>query len=72
MPGSPTTRWVGDVEIVDFVSYAVLIQPIGVNLTVYSYDGRMSIGLLTAPEVIDDPYRLLDRMATALDRFAAA
>lgn len=72
VPGSPTTRWIGDVEVVDFVSYAVLVQPIGINVTVYSYDGRMSIGLLTAPEVIDDPYRLIGRMATALDRFADA
>ena len=54
-PGSPTTRWIGDVEVVDFISYAVLVQPIGLNVTVYSYDGRMSIGVLTAPEVIDDP-----------------
>ncbi|WP_436796157.1 wax ester/triacylglycerol synthase domain-containing protein [Actinospongicola halichondriae] len=70
VPGSPTTRWIGDVEVVDFVSYAVLVQPIGVNVTVYSYDGRMNIGLLTAPEVIDDPHRLLRRMDEALDRFA--
>lgn len=71
VPGSPTTRWMGDVEVVDFVSYAVLVQPIGLNVTVYSYDGRMSIGLLTAPEVIDDPHRLIRRMGEALERFAA-
>ncbi len=70
VPLSPTTRWIGDVEIVDFVSYAVLVQPIGINVTVYSYDGRMNIGLLTAPEVIDDPYRLIRRMADALDHLA--
>ncbi len=72
VPLSPTTRWLGDVEIVDFVSYAVLVQPIGLNITVYSYDGRMNIGLLTAPEVIDDPQRLITRMADALERFAEA
>lgn len=72
VPGSPTTRWIGDVEVVDFISYAVLVQPIGLNVTVYSYDGRMSIGVLTAPEVLDDPGRFLQHMGTALDRFAAA
>lgn len=72
VPLSPTTRWLGDVEIVDFFSYAVLVQPIGINLTVYSYDGRMNVGLLTAPEVIDDPHRLLRRMDDALERFAEA
>ncbi len=72
VPCSASTRWIGDVEIVDFVSYAVLVQPIGINVTVYSYDGRMSVGLLTAPEVIDDPHRLIRRMDEALDRFASA
>lgn len=72
VPLSPTTRWLGDVEVVDFISYAVLVQPIGINVTIYSYGGRMSIGLLTAPEVIDDPRRFIDRMSEALDRFADA
>lgn len=72
VPGVPSTRWIGDVEVVDFVSYAVLVQPIGINVTVYSYDGHMSVGLLTAPEVIDDPHRLIRRMDEALDRFASA
>lgn len=72
VPLSPTTRWAGAVEIVDFFSYAVLVQPIGINVTVYSYDGRMNIGLLTAPEVIDDPHRLIRRMAEALNRFREA
>ena len=72
VPGSPTTRWIGDVEVVDFISYAVLVQPIGLNVTVYSYDGRMSIGVLTAPEVLDDPGRFLQHMGTALDAGASA
>lgn len=72
VPLSPTTRWAGDVEVVDFLSYAVLVQPIGINVTVYSYDGRMNIGLLTAPEVIDDPHRVILRMEDALERFRSA
>lgn len=68
---SPTTRWVGDVEVVDFVSYAVLVQPIGLNVTIYSYGDHLSVGLLTAPEVIDEPQRMIGRIAEALDRLAA-
>jgi hypothetical protein len=62
----------GDVEVVDFVSYAILVQPIGLNVTVYSYDGRMSFGVLSAPEVIDDPHRMMRRFADALERFSSA
>ncbi len=72
VPLSPTTRWIGDIEVVEFISHAVLVQPIGLNVTVYSYDGRMSFGVLTAPEVIDDPQRMIRRFGEALDRFAQA
>ena len=72
VPASPTTRWMGDVEVVDFISYAVLVQPIGLNVTVYSFDGRMSFGVLSAPEVIDDPHRMIRRLGDALDRFSRA
>ena len=72
VPASPTTRWIGDVEVVDFVSYAVLVQPIGLNVTIYSYDDRMSVGVLTAPEVIDDPYRFLRHLDEALDQLSGA
>ncbi len=72
VPLSPSTRWLGDVEVVDFFSYAVLVQPIGLNVTVYSYDGRMNVGVLTAPEVIDDPARFIRRMQDALERFRSA
>ena len=72
VPASPTTRWLGDVEVVDFVSYAVLVQPIGLNVTIYSYDDRMSVGVLTAPEVIDDPHRFVRHLTAALERLVDA
>lgn len=68
---SPEPRWLGDVAVADFISYAVLVQPIGVNITVYSYDGHMSFGVLTAPEVIDDASRIVRHLEDALARFDA-
>jgi diacylglycerol O-acyltransferase len=72
VPASPTTRWLGDVEVVDFISYAVLVQPIGLNVTIYSYDDHLSVGVLSAPEVIDDPHRFLGHLRRALDDLEAA
>ena len=71
VPASPITRWLGDVEVVDFISYAVLVQPIGLNVTIYSYDDHLSVGVLTAPEVIDDPHRFLAHLERALDALEA-
>ena len=66
VPGPKAHRWVGDVEVVDFYSLAVLVPPIGLNMTVYSYAGALNIGLLTAPEVHPDPAQLLARVDRSL------
>ncbi len=47
--GPRTQRWFGDVAVVDWISYAVAIAPADVNLTVYSYAGRLSLGLVAPP-----------------------
>lgn len=70
--GPPETRWAGDVEIVDWISFAIAVAPANVNITTYSYAGRMSTGLVTVPEVFPEPSRFLDRMAEALDELVRA
>lgn len=65
--GPRTTRWIGDVEIVDWVSFAVAVNPSNINITVYSYAGRMNIGLVTTPEALPEPHRFLERMTAELD-----
>ena len=49
MPGPKKTRWVGDIEVVDWVSFALAIAPADVNLTAYSYAGRITMGLVSTP-----------------------
>jgi diacylglycerol O-acyltransferase len=70
--GPPETRWLGDVEVTDWISFAVTVPPSNFNLTVYSYAGSMSMGLITAPEVMDDPRRFLGHMSDALSELTAA
>jgi WS/DGAT/MGAT family acyltransferase len=72
VPGPRERRWAGDVEVVDFYSLAVLVPPIGLNMTVYSYAGALNIGLLTAPEVHPDPARLLARVDESLVKLCQA
>jgi diacylglycerol O-acyltransferase len=70
--GPRETRWFGDVEARDWISFAVTVPPSNFNLTVYSYAGSMSMGLVTAPEVMDEPQRFLDHMAASLAELVAA
>lgn len=69
-PGS--SRWFGDVQVAEWISFAVTVPPSNFNLTVYSYSGTMSMGLVTAPEVMAEPERFLEHMSASLSELAAA
>lgn len=72
LPGPRQTRWAGQIEVVDWISFALAIAPADVNLTAYSYAGRISMGLITTPESMPDPERFLGRVAESLDTVEAA
>lgn len=72
VPGPQRRRWLGDVEVVDWISYALAIAPADVNLTAYSYAGRLSIGLVVTPESMPDPVGFLRRVRAALEELLAA
>ena len=70
--GPQHLRWLGDVPVVDWISYAVAVAPADVNLTAYSYNGRLSIGLVATPEAMPDPAGFLARLQPALDELRDA
>jgi diacylglycerol O-acyltransferase / wax synthase len=65
--GPRTRRFAGPFEVVDWISFAIAVHPSNLNVTAYSYAGRMSIGLVTTPDVLADPRRFLLRMEEELD-----
>ncbi|MFW0795470.1 wax ester/triacylglycerol synthase domain-containing protein [Gordonia sp. CPCC 205515] len=72
MPGPRETRWIGDIEVVDWISFALAIAPADVNLTAYSYAGRISMGLIATPESMPDPAGFLDRVGDAVTELEEA
>jgi hypothetical protein len=70
VPGPARTRWLGDVEVVEWFSFAMTVAPANINLTVYSYDGRLNMGLVATPEAMPDPRRFLERLRAELDVLA--
>lgn len=72
VPGPRTARWFGDVEVVDWISFSLAIAPADVNLTAYSYAGRLSIGLVVTPESMPDPRGFLVRVEKSLAEHLAA
>ena len=69
--GPAANRWLGDCEVVDWYSFAIIVPPLPVNITVYSYSGEMKFGLLTEPDTFPEPYRFLDEIDTALGELVA-
>lgn len=67
VPGPAANRWVGDVEVVDWISHSIAIAPSVISLTGYSYNGRLSLGLTVAPEAVPDPQRFLGHVAESLE-----
>ncbi len=66
VPGPREPRWFGDVEVIDWISFSLAIAPADVNLTAYSYAGRMTIGLVVTPESMPDPRKFLARVEQSL------
>jgi WS/DGAT/MGAT family acyltransferase len=70
VPGPATERWIGRVRVADWRSFAILVPPIGLNVTVHGYADRLNIGVLTAPEVTTHPEGLVVEMQRALAELA--
>lgn len=64
--GPDHTRWIGDVRVAGWISYAVAIAPADVNLTMYSYDGTVCLGLVATPQSMPDPHGFLARVEQQL------
>lgn len=69
--GPAEHRWIGGCEVVDWYSFAIIVPPMPVNLTVYSYAGEMKFGLLTEPDTFPDPYPFLDDIRAGIDELVA-
>lgn len=71
VPGPASARYIADVRVSDVCSYAVAVLNVGLELTVYSYDGAMRLGLLVAPEVHRHPHVFIERLADSLAELVA-
>ena len=70
--GPRSRRWLGDIEVVDWFSFAIAMLPASVNVTVHSYDGRMNIGLVADPAAMPEPRAFIDRVTSELEVLAEA
>ena len=60
--GPQHRRWLGDIEVVDWFSFAVAVSPVATNVTVHSYDGRMNVGIVADPAGMPAPREFVERL----------
>jgi len=44
----------------------------GINVTVFSYGGNVDVGIQADPDLVEDPWEILDGAKAELDRLLAA
>ena len=71
VPGPAATRYIGDIAVTDFYSFAIVVLNAGMNVTAYRYDGAMRVGVLVAPEAHRRPDLFMDRMGESLEELLA-
>ncbi len=69
--GPAETRWIGDHEVVDWISFSLAVAPADLNLTGYSYAGAFRVGFVSTPESMPEPRVFVDRLQGALERLLA-
>jgi WS/DGAT/MGAT family acyltransferase len=63
----PHRLWFDGAPVTEIQSYSQLAAGIGLNMTAWSYDGRVTVGLVACPEHVDDLWALADQVGPALD-----
>ena len=69
-PGESVT--IANARLVDLFSVGPIIEGIGLNVTAWSYDGRLNFSLLSCPDLVTDLGGIAAGLAPALDELRTA
>ncbi len=72
VPGPPLTVHIGGARLDELFSVGPILEGIGLNLTVWSYEGRMSFSAIACPDTFPDIQLFTASLSDALDELLAA
>jgi len=72
VPGPPVPIYIAGARQVANYPVAVILEGVGLNITVFSYQDRVDFGLIADRELIPDLDRMIDSLNTALTELLAA
>jgi WS/DGAT/MGAT family acyltransferase len=72
VPGPPFPLYVAGAEVLDTYPMGPIFEGFGLNITLMSYRDRVDFGLLAAPNLVPDVWRIADGLRDALEELRIA
>lgn len=72
VPGPPIPLFMCGAPVEGFYPMGPLLLGMGLNITVFSHDRQIDVGVLACPDLVADPQAIADRFASALDELESA
>jgi hypothetical protein len=72
VPGPPIPLYMAGAKIEHIVPVGPLTVGMGINVTVFSYGGNVDVGIQADPDLVEDPWEILEGAQAELDRLLAA
>jgi diacylglycerol O-acyltransferase len=66
VPGPPFPLYTGGAKVTGIFSTSVILETMGLNITLFSYMDRIDFGLVVDPELVTDPWEIADGFHGAL------
>jgi diacylglycerol O-acyltransferase len=72
VPGPPMTLYMCGARLTGIFSASVLLDQMGLNITLYTFGDRVDFGLHVDPDLIENPWAIADAIPAALAEMMAA
>ncbi|MGI8624556.1 MAG: WS/DGAT/MGAT family O-acyltransferase [Solirubrobacteraceae bacterium] len=72
VPGPPVPLYCAGARLLAHHPVSVVMDGVGLNITVMSYEDRLDFGIVVDPDMVDDAWSFMDAMRQALDELVEA
>jgi diacylglycerol O-acyltransferase len=72
VPGPPMTLYLSGARLTGIFSASVLLDQMGLNITLFTFGDRVDFGLHVDPDLVEDPWVIADAIHDALAELMAA
>ena len=66
VPGSPVPLYCAGARLEAQYPISAIVDGVGLNITVLSYEDRLDFGVVADRTMLDDPWELIERLRTSL------